>query len=76
MHKWEEEDVEVRMCGEREREGEIGGIGWEEWELRSKVHTWGVNAQSGWVLYTSACHRTGWTCGVCMEHRAGCTCGL
>ena len=71
---WEEEDVEVRMCGERE--GEIGGIGWEEWELRSKVHTWGVNAQSGWVLYTSACHRTGWTCGVCMEHRAGCTCGL
>ena len=27
----------------------LGWIGWEEWELRSRVHTWGVHTQGGGV---------------------------
>ena len=46
-HMWEEEDVEVRMCGEREREGEIGG----DW-----MGGVGVEEQGAHV----GCERTEW----------------
>ena len=47
----------------------LGWIGWEEWELRSRVHTWGAHTQGGGVV-----HRTVCTSGSTQSVTVGCHC--